>query len=54
MRWGPTSHLGSTHTLCPFVRLMYMVVLRPYGTAMIAKERPRMWIMLSRRGSSAL
>jgi hypothetical protein len=43
-----------TVTACPFVRVMYMVVDRPKGTAMMAKERPRMLSMLRLRGSSAL
>jgi hypothetical protein len=38
----------------PLVRVMYSVVLRPKGTAMMAKERPRMDIMDRWRGSSDL
>lgn len=41
-------------TLCPSVRVMYIVVESPYGTAMMAKERPRTLSMLRLRGSSDL
>lgn len=43
-----------TVTLCPSVRVMYIVVDRPYGTAMMANERPRTDNMERLRGSSDL
>jgi hypothetical protein len=41
-------------TLWPSVRVMYMVVERPYGTAMMANDRPRTDSMDRFRGSSDL
>lgn len=41
-------------TLWPSTRVMYIVVDRPYGTAMIANDRPRTDSMDKFRGSSDL
>lgn len=43
-----------TVTAWPLVRVMYIVVERPKGTAMMANERPSTLSMLRFRGSSAL
>lgn len=43
-----------TVTAWPLVRVMYIVVERPNGTAMMANDRPRTLSMLRFRGSSAL
>jgi predicted transcriptional regulator len=41
-------------TLWPSTRVMYIVVERPYGTAIMAKDRPRTDSMDRFRGSSDL
>jgi hypothetical protein len=41
-------------TLCPSVKVMYMVVESPYGTAMIANDNPRTDSIDRLRGSSDL
>ena len=41
-------------TLWPSVKVMYMVVERPYGTAMMANDKPRTDSMDRWRGSSDL
>lgn len=44
----------STVTLWPSVKVMYMVVERPYGTAIMANDKPRTDSMDKLRGSSDL